>query len=1027
MTKRAVTVLVGILLIVAPDAFAQQKTITGKVTDQQSAPLAGVVVAVKGSNRATTTNTAGVYSIGVEVGQVLQFRMIGTELAERTVSDTDVVINVQLRRAALSLDAVVVTALGQTAVERSQGTSQQTVGGPEIAQTQRENFINSLSGRVAGVDVTSTSGVPGASTSITIRGVTSISSSNQPLIIVDGLPMDNSTLNTGSLASDQNSNTALSNRGIDFTNRAADLNPDDIATLTVLKGPEAAALYGIGGAHGAIVITTKHGGAGGGWVYNNSFRIETARATPQLQRAYGPSSVNPDGTLGSFSYFGAPYPAGTRFYDNINGFLRTGFTQTHDLSFNGGTPDGRINYRVATSLDRQQGLVPNTDYDRTNVTARSQAQVAPWLNTDLSMTYTYDNNDQVFKGDAGPLIGLMIWPQTDNAKNYLTRSGLRRQLTSLQANFEPDNPYFNVNKNTINSKNNRIMVNLGLVLTPFGWGSLKTNLGTDSYTNQNLVVRNPESFVGAYSNGILDQADVIQHNIAAQTILSFNPQPLPHGFSISGLLGNYLADQRSTTDAVDGTNFLDPNFVSMSNTVSQTPYPYIQRRRVVSLFGEAVLNYKDFLYITGTGRNDWSSTLPPQSNSFFYPSVSASFIFSDAFPSLRRWVTGKLRASYADAGSDAQPYSDKPSLQHKTTTYGGFGYNFWGPNPNLRPEFSKSWEIGGEFSFLDNRLGLDATYYRDWTQDQIVNNLRGSYGTGFILFNLNGAATAGHGVELTLRASPIQRPTFSWDFIANFNSTRNYVTGLPGIPESYVSDTWLYGNVRAGFVPGHSTMGLTGNFYLRAQQGPAKGQLLIDPTTGLPIVSTDFTDAGYDRQPEFTLGITNTFRAKRFTFSFLVDLRKGGDVFDATDHYLTTAGLNMSTLDRNQPRVIQGVLQDGNENSAHPTRNTIVVIPSQEPAYYTNMSVEQFIEKNINWLRLRDVEVSYDLREGFLGARSASVFIKASDLLLITNYTGLDPIVNGNDAAVGGSGGVGIDFGNFPMPAAFNFGIRMGF
>src|SRR5207249_2500328 len=550
----------------------------------------GVSIVVKGTIATTSSNNDGTYSIRAALGQVLQFRLIGTASVERTVGAEDV-INVELRKVALNLDAVVVTALGQTTTQRALGYSQQSVSGVEIAQTQRENFINSLSGRVAGVDVTSTSGVPGASTSITIRGVTSISSSNQPLIIVDGLPMDNSTLNTGSLASDQNSNTALSNRGIDFTNRAADLNPDDIATLTVLKGPEAAALYGIGGAHGAIVITTKHGGAGGGWVYNNSFRIETARATPQLQRAYGPSSVNPDGTLGSFSYFGAPYPAGTRFYDNINGYMRTGFSQTHDLSFNGGTPDGRINYRVATSLDRQQGLVPNTDYDRTNVTARSQAQVAPWLNTDLSMTYTYDNNDQVFKGDAGPLIGLMIWPQTDNAKNYLTRSGLRRQLTSLQANFEPDNPYFNVNKNTINSKNNRIMVNLGLVLTPFGWGSLKTNLGTDSYTNQNLVVRNPESFVGAYSNGILDQADVIQHNIAAQTILSFNPQPLPHGFSISGLLGDYLADQRSTTDAVDGTNFLDPNFVSMSKTVSQTPHPYMQRRRAVSLLGEAVLNY----------------------------------------------------------------------------------------------------------------------------------------------------------------------------------------------------------------------------------------------------------------------------------------------------------------------------------------------------------------------------------------------------------------------------------------------------
>ncbi|HEY6784981.1 MAG TPA: SusC/RagA family TonB-linked outer membrane protein, partial [Gemmatimonadales bacterium] len=851
-------------------AMAQEKTVTGKVTDAQDVALAGVVVSVKGTTRATITNSAGVYSIGVAVGRVLQFRMIGTELEERTVGDTDVVINVQLRRVAVSLDAVVVTALGQTAQVRSQGTSQQMLPGPEIVQTQRENFVNALSGRVAGVDVTSTSGVPGASSSITIRGVTSISSNNQPLIIVDGLPIDNSTLNTGSLASDQNSNTALSNRGIDFTNRAADLDPNDIETLTVLKGPEAAALYGIGGAHGAIVITTKHGGAGGGWEYDNSFRIETARARPQLQRVYGPTSVAPDGTLGSFYYFGAPYASGTRFYDNIGGFLRTGFTQTHHLSFSGGTPDGRINYRVATSLDRQEGLVPNTSYDRTNVTMHSQAQVARWLNTDLSMAYTFDNNDQVFKGDAGPLIDLLSWPQTDNAKNYLTPSGLRRQVTGLPASGEPDDPYFNVNRNAITSKNNRIMVNLGLTLTPFSWGTLKTNIGTDNYTNQNVVLRNPQSYVGAFSNGILDQADVIQHNIEAQTILNFNPQPLFSGLSIGGLVGHYIADQKSTTDAVVGTNFLDPNFVSMSNTVSQTPFPFIQDRRVVSVFGEAVLDYKDLLYVTGTGRNDWSSTIPQQRNSFFYPSVSASFILSDAVPEIRRHLTAKLRAAYADAGLDAQPYSDRPSLQHKTTSFGGFGYNFWGPNPKLSPEFTKSWEVGGEFSFLDNRLGLDVTYYRDWTQNQIVNNLRGSYGTGFILFNLNGADTRGHGVEMTLRATPVERSTIAWNVIANFNSTRNYVNSLPGIPESYVSDTWFYGNVRAGTMPGLSTMSLTGTFYLRNN----KGQLLIDPTTGLPISSPNFINAGYDRQPDFTIGITNTVRYKRFTLSFLVDLRK---------------------------------------------------------------------------------------------------------------------------------------------------------
>src|SRR5882762_2144408 len=314
MKTSVVMVLMGVFLVAAP-AFGQQKTVTGKVTSEQGAPLAGVLIAVKGTGTSTQTNSAGAYSISAEPGQVLQFRFIGTALVERTVGADDV-INVVLRRVALDLEAVVVTALGQEAQKRALGTSQQTLQGGEIAQTQRENFVNALQGRIAGVDVTSTSGVPGASSSITIRGITSISGSNQPLIIVDGLPMDNRTLNTGVLASDANSNTALSNRTVDFTNRAADLNPDDIETLTVLKGPEAAALYGIDAANGAIVITTKRGKSGGGVEYSSTFRLETTRATPQLQRVYGPTTIAGDGTLASFFYFGAPYAPGTTFYDN---------------------------------------------------------------------------------------------------------------------------------------------------------------------------------------------------------------------------------------------------------------------------------------------------------------------------------------------------------------------------------------------------------------------------------------------------------------------------------------------------------------------------------------------------------------------------------------------------------------------------------------------------------------------------------------------------------------------------------------
>jgi TonB-linked SusC/RagA family outer membrane protein len=1027
--RRVLSFLALALLAFPALAFAQVSgTLRGRIRDAATGePLAGVQIRVEGTTIGAQTGTDGTYTIvGVPAGShPVTTRRVGYAPQRIAVTVPEAGTTTQdfaLGRVATTLNEVVVTALGQTAQQRSLGVAQQTVQGADIAQSQRENFVNALQGRVAGVEVTSTSGVPGASSSITIRGVSSISSSNQPLMIVDGLPMDNRTLNTGVLGSDASSTTAFSNRGVDFTNRAADLNPEDIESLTVLKGPEAAALYGIDAASGAIVITTKRGRPGGGFTYSNSFRIESTRAKPELQRVYGPTLTN--GAVGSFFYFGAPYPAGTTFYDNIGGFLQKGGAQTHNLSFSGATADGRINYRIATSSDRQTGVVRNSDYGRTNLTGASQAQITPWLNTDLSMAYTSATNNQVYKGDLGPLIGLMLWPQTDDAKNYLTPSGVRRRLTTGTASAEIDNPYFNVDKNKINSKNSRILANIGITLTPVSWGSLKTNIGTDSYTNQNLILRHPESFAGFSSNGILDLADLITRNINAQTVLSFNNHALTNSISISGLLGNAVSDFRSTTDAGVGTGFLDPNFVSINNTNLRSSKTTIEQRRLVSGFGQVVVDFKDYLYLTATGRNDWTSTIPQGRNSFFYPSVSSSFVFSDAFPGIRRLMTGKLRAAYAAVGKDARPYAYRPSLEYKTTSYGGYGYGFWGPNLALKPEFAKSYEFGTELSFLGDRLGLDATVYRKQTKDQIVNDIRGSYGTGFILFNLNGAETRNTGLELTLRGTPILKNAFSWDFQANFTRARGKVLALPNaLPESYVSDTWLYGNVRNGTSPGLSTMSLTGFFYLRNKNG----DLLIDPANGLPVRSTSFIDAGYDRQPNYTVGLTNTFKHNRLSLDFLLDFRRGGDVFDATEHYLTSRGLATSTLDRNTPRVIKGVLRDGKEDSANPTINSIVVVPAAQTAYYTNISEELFIQKNINWVRLRDLQVSYNLPDGFIGSRNASVFVKGTDLFLVTNYRGLDPIVNGNSAAVGGSGAAGIDFGNFPMPRGVNFGLRMGF
>lgn len=1027
MKNRVLMALAGLVLLGSP-AFAQQKTVTGRVTSEQGAPLSAVTVLVKGTNVGTQTNGDGNYSIRASVGQVLQYRLIGTAPEERTIGAENT-INVQLKRVASNLDAIVVTALGQTTAQRALGTATQMVQGEAIAATQRENFVNALQGRIAGVDVTSSSGVPGASASITIRGVSSISSSNQPLMIIDGLPVDNKTLNTAALASDApGSTTAFSNRGLDFTNRAADFNPEDIETLTVLKGPEASALYGIDAANGAIVITTKRGRNGvGGLEYSNSFRLESTGARPDIQTTYGPQQAL--GTT-TFLYYGAPYPEGTHHFDNIDGFFQTAFTQKHNLAFSGASPDNRVGYRVSGGTTRQTGVVRNSKYDRVNLTGSSQADVTRWLSTDLSMQYAYDANDQPLKGDGGPLIGLLVWPDTIDARDFLSPAGTRRRLTSLSAASEVDNPYFSINKNKNNVRTNRITANLGVTVLPFSWGNLHTNIGTDSYTSQITVIRHPESSAGNSVNGILDQTDDIQRNINAQTVFNVNSQKLTNDISITGLVGHAISDAKTTDNALKGQDFLDPNFVSLNNTNLRTNRTTITQRRLVSAFGQATLDYKNYLYLTVTGRNDWTSTIPLGSNSFFYPSISSSFIFSDAFPAIGKHMTGKLRAAYAEVGKDARPYAYRPALEFKTTAYGGYGYGFTGPNLNLKPEFAKSYEIGTELGFFDGRLNFDATVYRKQTTDQIVNDIRGSYGTGFILFNLNGASTRNQGLELSARATPVLRSDFSWDIAANFAASRGKVLKLANnLPEAYVSDTWLYGNVRNGTGAGLSTMSLTGLFYLRNKNG----DILIDPTTGLPIRSSTFTDGGYaghpgyDRQPDFTLGLSNTVRMKKLTVDFLFDIRKGGDVLNATEHYLTVRGLSTSTLDRNDPRVVKGVLRDGKENTDHPTQNTIVVIPSMQTDYYRTMSEELFIERNINWLRLRDVTLRYPLPERLINARNASVFFTATDLFLWTNYTGLDPIVNGNSAAVGGSSGFGIDYGNFPMPRGFNFGIRVGF
>ena len=375
------------------------------------------------------------------------------------------------------------------------------------------------------------------------------------------------------------------------------------------------------------------------------------------------------------------------------------------------------------------------------------------------MVYTYVEQRSALQGRRRSADRLLVWPQTDDARDYLTEAGTRRRLTSLAASSEVDNPYFNVEKNAINAKNNRIIANLGLTFTPFSWGSLKTNIGADSYTNQNQLLRHPESAAGARSTASSIVANDITRNINAQTLFNVNSVALTRDLSISGLVGNAISDFKSTTDAPEGPGFPGPELrLRQQHAPSDEPH-HDRAAPPGQPLRQATLDYKR-LPVRHRHRPERLDLDDPDGAELVLLSlVSTSFIFSDAFPSIGQIMTGKLRAAYAEVGKDARPYAYRPSLEYKTTSYGGYGYGFTGPNLDLKPEFARSYEFGTELGFFDDRLGLDATVYRKQTEDQIVNDIRGSYGTGFILFNLNGAETRNQGVEVTLarHADPERR------------------------------------------------------------------------------------------------------------------------------------------------------------------------------------------------------------------------------------------------------------------------------
>lgn len=450
-------VLLTILLVIPLSLFAQEKTVSGTViADDDNSPLLGVTVTNKATNKRTTTNASGYFTISAAKGQTLTFNYVGYTIKELVVGDDDKV-SVKLIANDKNLNDVVVTAYDIKKSKRELTYQAVSVSGDEIASTRRENFINSLAGRIPGATITATTGMPGASATIVLRGPTSIDGSNQPLFVVDGLIIDNSAFEMQDRLP-ASGGLNLANRSNDFSNRAMDINPEDIENVTVLKGPEATALYGSDGANGAIIITTKKGKKGRASVsYNNSFRFEKVYRLPEIQKVYdqGSQGIN-NQTIRTF--FGQKFPEGTQFYDNIGNFFRTGNTQQHNVSIEGGTD--MSTYRFTGSVIDQNGVVPNTGFKRYNFRLNTTFKLSPKFNVTTSFAYNNSRTDKASKGSGGFLLSLLSWPVDDDARVYRDANGNRRAIRSdFLSVAEDDNPFWDVNMNKNWDVNDRMIGN----------------------------------------------------------------------------------------------------------------------------------------------------------------------------------------------------------------------------------------------------------------------------------------------------------------------------------------------------------------------------------------------------------------------------------------------------------------------------------------------------------------------------------------------------------------------------------------
>ncbi|MCM5662787.1 SusC/RagA family TonB-linked outer membrane protein [Galbibacter mesophilus] len=998
------------LLLYCCFAFAQ--SVSGTVTDAQGTPLPGVTIRVDGTSIGTTTDFDGNYTISTSQGNVLIFTYVGMKTISKTVG-TNAVINVSMMEDAQSLDEVVVVgAFGQAAKKKSVSNAIQSVSSEQLLEGNQNNMVNGLQGKVSGVTISNSGGAPGASSVILIRGGNSITGNNQPLFVVDGIPIDNSTESSSQVAS---------------INRASDINPEDIESISVLKGPTAAALYGIQASNGAVIITTKKGKAGVSKVsYSGSLSVDQILGTPDVQTIYGQGEEESDGEINPESSFswGNKILDGSPIYRNIDDFYKTGITQNHNVSYSAGSEKSNIYFSIGDIS--QDGIIPSTAYDKTSFKINANSKFGENFTVGVSGNYINTSIASTRQGNAtgGSFNSLLSYPVNVNARDYLNPDGSQKKFFSDQ---QFDNPYWSIANSPNTNDVRRLIGVINLNYQFLNDFHVTYKVGTDDYNEYSKRITGNGSLVENREDGFISQYEKDHSRFTSMLLLRYNKK-ITEDITLDAMMGNSIEELDIRTTYTSGDGFQTPGIYSVANVAKedQTVNELIRRKRIIGLFGELKLGWKDALFLTATGRNDWTSTIRPEKRSFFYPSVGAAAILTDLFeiPTDGTLNYLKLRGTWAKVGKDAPIGALESSLGKNINGSASSAYAWNGVNvgnPDLEPEFTDSYEVGAEVRFLNNRLSLDMSYYYSLSDNQILRDIRVPPTTGTFFATLNGGSIKNTGFEALLSAK-ILRPKNNglfWSSDFNFGMNQSTVEELPGfLNEVYLSDSFTFRNSAAGAAILDGSL-----FGLRGRQ-PTKddnGNIIIDDS-GLPVL-TDQTYPNVNRMPDWTLGITNTFRYKGVSLSFLLDIVYGQDVYNATESAMIYYGQSPITLDRGEQVTFTGV---------DPVGNPREVTTTKDQNYYTNyysLDSNNFIEDG-SFARLRYITLSYrfprELIEKF-SLSSLELYTTGRNLFTITNYSGVDPEVNTFGAGVSGAGSTYIDNLGTPNTKGFDLGLKFTF